>query len=120
MKRIHIELGIVICFFTIATLFLNPFNIWMYPGVQSLLLVSFVVFAIAFVLLVVGEPEGDEREEAHRVFAGQTAFVAGTLVLLTGIVVETLSASLDPWLIYGLCAMIVAKVGARVYCAYRN
>ncbi len=66
------------------------------------------------------EVGGDERESTHRTFAGRAAFVAGTIVLLAGILTQTSSGSLDPWLIYALTAMVLAKLFVRVYCAYKK
>ena len=120
MTRTHLELLIVILFLATAVLLLNPLGIWMVPMMHVVLLGFFVVLSGAFLALFSREVGGDERESTHRTHAGRAAFVAGTVVLLTGIILQALAGNIDPWLIYGLCSMVTAKLLVRVYCAFHN
>jgi len=120
MNRTNIELSIVLCFLFTAILLLNPFDLWMDPMMHVTTLIGFIVFSGAFLALFMREVGGDERENSHRTHAGRAAFVAGTVVLLLGIITQAMSAVVDPWLIYALCAMILAKLVVRIYCAYRK
>ncbi|MES2931218.1 MAG: hypothetical protein V4682_00785 [Patescibacteria group bacterium] len=120
MTRTNLELGIVICFLVTAVLFLNPLRLWMDPMMHTATLIGFIVFSGAFLTLFMREIGGDERENSHRVHAGRAAFVAGTVVLLLGIITQATSGIVDPWLIYALCSMVLAKLFVRIYCAYRK
>lgn len=120
MNRTYIELGIVICFLFTAVLLLNPFGLWMPPMMHMSILVAFVIFSGAFLALIMREIGGDEREAIHRTYAGRAAFTVGTVILLMGIITQAHGGNVDPWLIYALCGMILAKVAVRVYCAYRK
>ncbi len=101
----------------VAALLVNPFDIWM-PNMAHMAILAAVVVAFgAFAVFVLRERVGDEREDAHRMFAGRLAYLSGAGVLIIAIVVESMGESLDPWLVVALLVMVLAKVGARVYSA---
>lgn len=96
-------------------LLLNPFGFWM-PSMAHMAVLAAAVAAFgAFVAFVLRERAVDERDIAHRSAAGRAAFLAGSAVLLAGIIVEGVQDALDPWLVVALLAMVIAKVGFRVY-----
>ncbi len=102
----------------IASFFLiDPLDIAMPDNVHMAMLAGVVVIAGVFTALVLSEGGGDERDEAHRAFAGRAAFFVGTLILLLGIIIQTLQHALDPWLVYVLVGMTIGKVGARFIAA---
>jgi hypothetical protein len=82
--------------------------------VMSMLAVTLVVFGI-FASFVLGEKVADERDGAHRTLAGRNAFLAGSTILMLGIVVEAYSHSVDPWLVIALIAMTVVKIATRIW-----
>ncbi|MBI4088018.1 hypothetical protein HY418_01390 [Candidatus Kaiserbacteria bacterium] len=93
----------------------NPLHVWMPSMAHELMLAaSAVAFGIVAVF-VLAEGKGDERENAHRSFAGRAAFFAGGVVLLVGIITEGLQGTPDPWLVGALVAMVVGKVGAHIH-----
>jgi hypothetical protein len=47
--------------------------------------------------------------------AGRIAFLAGSAILLLGIVVQTYFHALDPWLVAALAAMVIAKMVGNAY-----
>jgi Kef-type K+ transport system membrane component KefB len=94
---------------------LNPFHWWMADMMlATLLILSLVVFGI-FALFVVQEKTVDEREQQHRVMAGRTAFIAGTLVLTLAILSQSIHHHVDPWLFITFVVMVIAKLGTRAY-----
>jgi len=109
MWEIIFALGTII----LAVLVLNPMHFFM-PGMLGMLALAalFVLFCV-FAVFVIREKAADEREEAHRALAGRYAFLAGSALLVLGIVFEDLAGNLDPWLIAALVVMIAAKLGAR-------
>ena len=73
-----------------------------------------IVFAF-FASYVLREDAYDEREGVHRMYAGRSAFLVGALVIIIGLAVETWTETVDPWLVLALVAMVLAKIGARLY-----
>ena len=100
----------------VAAVFLaNPFNIWMPEMTHMLVLAGAVAIFGVFSVFVLMERAGDERENEHRHTAGRAAFLVGGAILIVGIIAQTLAHSLDPWLVWALVGMVVAKSAARFY-----
>ncbi len=96
-------------------LLLNPFDLWMPTSLHMLLIALLSAAFLAFSNLLWREEAHDEREEWHRFFAGRLGYFFGTMILVIGIVVESLAHSLDTWLIIALAGMLVGKVIGRIY-----
>jgi len=120
MKNNLIEGVLALVLVVLAVLLINPMHLWMPDTGAMLVLVLAVAAAAAWGIFVMREQAGDEREEAHRAAAGRAAFLAGGAVLVIGIVVEELSHSLDPWLVYALVAMVLAKYASRLWSERRS
>jgi uncharacterized membrane protein len=102
----------------VAIALINPFHFWMPTMAHMTLLgLAVAVFGI-FNIFVFAERPADEREELHTMHAGRWAFLMGGVVLLLGIVIQGLSDTLDPWLVWALLAMVFTKVCLRLYSAY--
>jgi hypothetical protein len=98
-----------------AFFLINPTDIWM-PDMAHMTVLGITVAAFgALSLFVIHESSIDERDDAHRSFSGRVAFLAGSFVLVIAIAAQTLSHSLDGWLVVALVAMVLAKLGARVW-----
>ncbi len=99
----------------LAIFLLNPLNLWM-PGMTVMAIMGgvLVVFAV-FASFVLREDVRDEREGVHRMYAGRTAFLSGALVIMLGLSVQSYKDSIDPWLVVALVAMVLTKIGARIY-----
>jgi len=110
-KEIIISLTLVV----LAVLLLNPFGFWMPDmmdvGIVAGLLVLFGIFA-SFILK---EKVFDERDSVNRSLAGRNAFLAGSAMLMLGIVIEWYSHSIDPWLVTALIVMILVKIATRIW-----
>jgi len=115
MKHFSGEIAVSVILLILLFILFNPFAVFM-PGylVMGLLVAAVVCFGI-FSLFLWREGEGDERENLHRMFADRVAFLSGSALLLAGIVIGELSHQLDPWLIYALAIMVIAKVAALIY-----
>jgi hypothetical protein len=64
---------------------------------------------------VMYEKAADEREEAHRMQAGRAAYLSGLAVLTAALVFQGLAHDIDPWISAALAAMVLVKLGARLY-----
>jgi hypothetical protein len=96
-----IEFLVALVLVVSAVLLVNPFELWM-PDMMYMTVLAVVVAAF-----------GDERDESHRSFAGRAAFLVGSGILVIGIVAQTFSHTLDPWLVAALAGMVLAKVAVR-------
>jgi heme O synthase-like polyprenyltransferase len=110
-KELLVGLGLLILLFIIF----NPWNMFMPGYVVMSFLIGAIVLYIAFVTFLWRENHGDEREQFHRLFADRIAYLVGSALLLLGIVVGELQHTLDPWLIYALAFMVIAKIAGLIY-----
>lgn len=62
----------------------------------------------------------DERENYHRLSTSRNAWLAGSGVLIIGLITQALAHSIDPWLVYTLVIMILVKVISRIYQSQKN
>lgn len=81
---------------------------------MAILGATLIVFAL-FASFILREKALDEREGIHRMYAGRTAFLAGASVIMVGLAYQTWKDSVDPWLVVSLVAMVLTKIGARLY-----
>ncbi len=97
----------------IAILLLNPFHFWM-PDmmVMCMLATALVVFGV-FASFILREKSVDERDEQHKSLAGRNAFLAGSGVLMLGIVIQGYTHTVDPWLVVALITMVMVKIATR-------
>lgn len=114
-KNIISEAIVTVGLVGVAVLLLNPFHFWM-PDmmVTSMLAIILVLFAI-FASFILREKIIDERDSQHRTLAGRNAFLVGSAALIFGIIVQGSSHSVDQWLVISLIAMIVTKIGTRMW-----
>jgi len=115
MKNNIIETVVTICLIAIAILLLNPFHFWM-PDMIVLAMLAFalVIFGI-FASFILREKVFDERDSLHRTLAGRNAFLAGSTILMLGIVIQGYSHAVDPWLVIALIVMIIVKITTRIW-----
>lgn len=108
-------MSIALTLLALATLLFNPFGFFM-PSTVVMMLIALLLGATAFFAGVIwNEKKGDEREVLHRASAGRIAFIAGISVLSLGIALQSLSHSVDVWLVAALIIMVLAKIFGRIY-----
>ncbi len=115
MKNNLKETIVTIALVVIAILLLNPFDFWM-PDmmVMVMLAVALVIFGI-FASFILRERSVDERDDQHKSLAGRNAFLAGSGILMLGIVIQGYTHAVDPWLVVCFITMIVVKIGTRIW-----
>ena len=105
--------AVAVC--VLALFLLNPMGLWM-PTMAHMTMLALAAAAFAvFIVFILRECVADERDEIHRSAAGRAAFLAGSAILIIGIAVQSASHRVDPWLVIALIAMVVGKVGARIW-----
>lgn len=115
MKNNVIEKVVAGALILIAVLLLNPFEFWM-PDmmVLGMLAGALVLFGL-FASFILREDSQDERDDYHKTLAGRNAFLAGSAVLILGIVIQGYAHAVDPWLVVALTAMLVVKIVTRIW-----
>ncbi len=115
MKELWPEFGSALVFCALALFLINPMRLWM-PSMSHMMTIGLATIALAaFIVFVLREGAIDERDDAHRAIAGRMAFLAGSAVLIVGIVTQNARGPVDTWLVSALIAMVLAKLGARVW-----
>lgn len=114
------EVFVSVILIILLVLFLNPFDFWMPNALLMMMVLGFVVVFALFASFVWRENHRDEREGLHKMMAGRVAFLFGAALLVLGIVVQSFNHALDPWLVFILGGMIVAKVMALMYGRIKN
>lgn len=93
----------------------NIESLWMPTMFMPSIFFFLVICFIAFAVFIWKEHAQDEREEQHRSLASRNAFLAGSAILVGGILIQSHAESLDPWLLIALAAMILTKMASRAY-----
>lgn len=109
------EIVISLLLIILLMLLLGPSMFLMPNSIDMMILVVLVIVFFVFSLFLWKERVLDERDNLHRLNAGRFSFFIGSFVLIAGIIVQTLRHDIDPWLIYGLIAMIVGKIASRIW-----
>lgn len=114
-NKYTLEIVVSLILIGLLILIINPSDIFM-PTMAHMMLAGFAVIVFGFFAgLVLKEKTKDEREEKHRGLAGRAAFLAGSSILIIGMVSQTLKDSIDPWLVASLVVMILVKLTTRIY-----
>lgn len=109
------EITVSILFIVLLAFFLDPLMVLMPPSALYPLMAGAVVLFVLFAGLVWRERPLDERDELHRALAGRIGYLLGTVALLIGVLVQSVSGHVDPWLVIGLGAMVVGKLLGHFY-----
>ena len=111
LQEIFISLVLIVLLIS----FLNPFGFWMPTILLMMMVLGLIVVFSVFVSFIWRENARDEREGLHKMMAGRIAFLAGTAILVIGIIVQSFKHELDFWLVLTLGTMILAKIIGLIY-----
>src|SRR5690606_31922250 len=109
-----IELLIGIVILGILVVLLNPTHLLMPDSINTMLVLGFIIMFLVFIGLVWREQASDERDTLHIHKSGRWSFFTGTTILVIGIVVQATNHDVDPWLLYALSGMVLAKLISRI------
>ena len=109
------EVGVGIGLLLLLFIIFNPFHAFMPGYMIATFLISVVILYATFATFLWRERSGDEREQYHLLFADRIAYLAGSGILLISIIFEEIAHALDPWLIFALGIMVMAKVIGLIY-----
>ncbi|MCR4311149.1 MAG: hypothetical protein NUV54_01085 [Candidatus Taylorbacteria bacterium] len=109
------EVVVSVILIVLLLLFLNPFDIFMPSMAQMALVVCLVLVFGVFVAFVWREEVRDEREVVHRLASGRVGYLLGASILSLGIIVQSFTYTVDPWLVGAFVVMVLGKVIALAY-----
>jgi hypothetical protein len=116
MKALYFsEVVLALIMGVLIFLYADPLNFSM----GSMTYASFVSLGIcayvATLLFFWKEYARDEREMSHKFLSSRGAFLAGSTVVVVGVIFQSMHHMLDPWLPATLIAMSVAKLSLSWY-----
>lgn len=100
---------------TLLMLLLDPFMILMTTPVQMIMIALILIIFVSFCIFVWREKSRDEREEFHKHIASRFAYLSGASILIIAIVFQSFNHTLDPWIVFALIVMILAKIAGSLY-----
>ena len=93
------EITASITLIVILALFLLPTSLRMPESAEVSLLLTLIVVFLIFASVVWKEQARDEREELHMLKAGRFSFLSGALILVIGIINQSMHNEVDAWLV---------------------
>ncbi len=114
-KKYVSEVGVGVVLLLLLALFFHPLYFWMPNALSMMFMLALFISWVVFAVFVWREQSGDEREVLHRMIAARVSFLAGSGALVMGIVAQSITHTLDPWLVVTLSIMIIAKIGGHIY-----
>ncbi len=119
-KTTVIEVIVAFLLIALLILFLSPIDLLMPMTTGSMSILLIAVLFLIFSALVFREKSRDERENILRMNAGRISFLTGSVIAIVGILYQSISHNIDPWLVYTVIGMILAKTAARLYSALHS
>ncbi len=114
------ELLVSLVFLVLLGIKLDPFG-WTMPDEIQMIVLCLLIAAFAiYAGLLFREKAHDEREEVHIHKASRAAYLGGISLLVLALVVQTLTKSMDPWVILILGGMILIKMFVLAWIRSRN
>mgnify|MGYP006056050565 FL=1 len=110
------EISLSVLLLALVSLCLEPVQVvWMPTMMANLVLLLVIVVFIAFAVFVWKEKVLDERAQLHRLTADRFGFLAGSGVLVLGVLWQTWHHASIDWLLGALVVMVLSKLAALLY-----
>ena len=109
------EFALSIILIILLLFFINPFDFLMPPPYLTMLIVLLILIFGGFATVMWREKPRDEREGLHRMLSARFAYLSGAGFLVLSIIIQSLNHKLDPYLVYTLGIMILAKIIGQIY-----
>ena len=119
-KIISIEILVSLLLGVLLILFLSPIDFLMPMTTCAMSILLVAVLFMVFSALVFREKSRDERENFLKMNAGRISFLSGSVIAVIGILYQSTTHNIDPWLVYTLIGMILAKTTTRLYSSFKN
>ncbi len=112
-KTLHAVLSFILVALLVALA--DPFMLLMPAPAQMFALLSASALVAVLAGFVILEGRGDERDAAHRMQAGRVAYLSGLAILTLALLFQGFAHDVDPWIVFALVGMVLAKLAARVW-----
>jgi len=119
-RKFVTEVLIAFVLVVILLSFVNGPHLLMPMTSETMLVVILAVFFTLFSALVWREDARDERERLHRLQAGRISYLAGTTILALGVIYQSFTHEIDPWLVGALIVMVLSKIFSRIYSQFKS
>ena len=116
MKTSFFAEVILLSLLSVLSIFLlNPFNIIMKLMIASGVVTLLVILYVIKFVIIWKEKSQDERDIQHRFYSSWISYVVTSVLLFSGIVIESLQGSIDTWLIISITGLFITKLTSLVY-----
>ncbi|OGH12226.1 MAG: hypothetical protein A2776_01755 [Candidatus Levybacteria bacterium RIFCSPHIGHO2_01_FULL_40_10] len=95
--------------------FLNPLHILMPDPLLTMMIIFLLILFAIFSSFIFKEKVKDEREALHRFIGARFAYLSGTVILVVGIILQSLNHNVDVFLVFTLIIMILSKIVGFMY-----
>jgi len=109
------EILISILLIGLLIFFINPLDLLMPHMLHPFMIPFLTVLFIIFIGLLWKETPGDERTQLHKFIAGRYAYFALTSTLIFGVIYQSYTGEIDPFLVIGLCIAFLTKIIGLIY-----
>ena len=112
MKKYKQLLDVVLLFglATISLLAIAPKTFVMPTSLQMIILAIVLGLMAIFLVFLWREQPSDEREMQNQVIASRLAYIIGSFVLISALIIQSISHDIDPAIPGALLAMIATKI----------
>lgn len=119
-KKIINEISVTLILALLIIILLDLFPFWMPGPVAMIVLLALVLVYIVYAVFMWREKSQDEREDYHKLVASRRAWLSGSSVLIVAVLVQGINHDIDPWILYALLAMIIAKSITHIKDSIKN
>ncbi len=114
-KTIFIESALLALLSGLLLWLLNPFNLMMKLMLSSGVVVCLAVLYIIKFFVIIREKPQDERDLQHRYHSSWASYSTVSILLFTGVIVESFQGDVDVWLIIAFTGMLISKLVSLIY-----
>jgi hypothetical protein len=111
-KALLIELVSLALTAGLILLLFNPFNIWMPMPFHLLIVATLLISTVVLSLVLLRQLKEDEREQKLRLFSYQAGYMIGMFSLVCGVIFQSFSHQVEPWMVVTLLLMFLSKMVA--------
>ena len=110
-----IEIIISILLISILVFFVNPLDLLMPHAMHPFMVPILILLFVVFTSFLWREQPGDERDQFHKYISSRFAYFAGVGILIIGIVAQSMTRTIDSWLVISICVILLAKIIGTIY-----
>ena len=114
-KTLYIEITLLAVLTILLFLLLDPFKFVMKLMLSGFVIGLLVMFYAVKFFIIWREKEVDERDLQHRFYSSWISYYTASVILVVGVLTESMRGMPDTWLVISLAGLFLAKLGSLVY-----